>query len=156
MISSSAMKKAIPVKDIWEFAPHRPPMVWVDEVLDYSATGGETWLTLRPDGHYFGDGGYLRPTSCLEFIAQSYGFISVCHRQFSGDPVSQTPKRAFLASFNDAKFGSRELLKSVKPGDALRIQVSGARMMGPIVLFSGRVVRGADILCESRMKVFSE
>ena len=150
------MKQAIPVKEIWEFAPHRPPMVWVDEVLNYSATGGETCLTLRPDGHYLGDGGVLRPTSCLEFIAQSYGFISVCHRQFSGDPVSQTPKRAFLASFNDAKFGSRKLLRSVKPGDALRIQVKGVRLMGPIISFSGQVSRGPDVLCESRMKVFSE
>jgi 3-hydroxymyristoyl/3-hydroxydecanoyl-(acyl carrier protein) dehydratase len=148
--------RAIKVSDIWEFAPHRPPMVWVDEVLEYSASAGLTKLTLQGEGHYFGEGRRLRSSSCIEFIAQSYGFISVCYRHVKGDPVNQTPKRSYLASFKNVKFGSRDLFNSVRPGDVLLIRVSGVRLMGQIILFSGRVTRGDDVLCEGQMRVFSD
>jgi len=131
-------------------------MVWVDQVLDYSDTEGETCLTVKSEGHYMDPQGSMRPSSCLEFIAQSYGFISICQREFSGNPIKSAPKRAFLASFNDAKFAAQSVMKSVKPGDVLNIKVTSVRAMGPIILFSGQVRRGTDTLCETRMKVFSE
>lgn len=150
------MKSPVSVKDIWESIPHRPPMVWVDEVHSYSDTGGETSVKIKTEGLYMSSKGGLRQSSCLEFIAQSYGFISICHMQFSGTPRAGAPKRAFLASFNEAKFASEEVMRSVKPGDEIRIEVLGARAMGPIILFQGKVRRGSDLLCETRMKVFSE
>lgn len=150
------MNKVVDVKDIWEFAPHRPPMIWVDQVRAFTETGGETTVLLKADAHYMRDDGSLRPSSCLEFVAQSYGFISICHREFSGNPVSRPPQRAFLASFNDAKFAGKDLFKDLKPGDELQIHLSGARAMGPIILFQGRVSHGETVLCECRMKVFSE
>jgi predicted hotdog family 3-hydroxylacyl-ACP dehydratase len=149
------LKPPIEVKDIWEFAPHRPPMVWVDQILEYGANHGESLVHIKADAHYMNENG-LRPSSCLEFIAQSYGFISICHRKFTGDPVHQAPRRAFLASFKDAMFCPETLLKSVRAGDILNVRISGVRQMGPIILFQGQVHRGNELLCESQMKVFSE
>lgn len=148
--------KVISVQDIWEFVPHRPPMVWVDKVTAYRSTGGETSVRLKIDGQYMNERGTLRQSSYLEFMAQSYAFTKVCHREFSGDPINQSPKRAFLASFNEAVFAERSVIDSVKPGDELQIEVAGVRAMGPIILFKGKVKRGAELLCEGRIKIFSE
>lgn len=150
------MKTPINVQEIWKFAPHRPPMVWVDQIVKFGENGGETSVSIKPNALYMEKPDVLRSSSCLEFIAQSYGFISICHREFSGDPVNETPKRAFLAAFNDAKFADPARFTGFAPGESLRVEVSGARAMGPIILFSGKVFRGDTLLCESRMKVFSE
>ncbi|NJM10194.1 MAG: hypothetical protein HC883_04820 [Bdellovibrionaceae bacterium] len=139
------MKTPINVQDIWEFIPHRPPMVWIDQIHDFGASHGECSVRIKADAHYMGRDG-LRASSCLEFIAQAYGFISICHREATNEPVNQTPRRAFLASFKDAKFGEQDLLKSIQPGEVLSVKVSGARQMGPIILFQGQV-RAALICC---------
>jgi predicted hotdog family 3-hydroxylacyl-ACP dehydratase len=141
-----AVNKTIPVQDIWDLVPHRPPMVWVDEVLEYSATGGKTRIVLKAGEHYMDERGRMRPSSCLEFCAQSYAFISICYRAFSGNPVNEAPKRAFLAAFNDAKMAAPEIFERLKTGDELQAEITGARAMGPIVLFQGRVTHGADVL----------
>lgn len=146
----------IAVPDIWKFAPHRPPMVWVDHVISYSENGGECSIQIKGDAHYMSDHG-LRPSSCLEFAAQSYGFLSICIREYlTGNPMNATPKRAFLASFNDAKFAPADVMSSIKEGDELRVHISGVRSMGPIILFQGKVLKDNTVLCSTRMKVFSE
>jgi predicted hotdog family 3-hydroxylacyl-ACP dehydratase len=145
----------ISVKEVEKYLPHRPPMVWIDEVLAFSEKSGECRLRLQADAHYL-DAGHLRPSCCLEFIAQAYGFISVCHHIYILDPRSKPLSKAFLASIKDAVLPTAEVLETVGPGDEIRIVISGVRQMGPIVLFQGRVARGDLILCETEMKVFKE
>jgi predicted hotdog family 3-hydroxylacyl-ACP dehydratase len=150
------MTQNVRVADIIPYLPHRPPMVWIDEVLHFSEKSGECRVRLSAEGHYMGDLGLLRPTSCLEFIAQAYGFISVCHHIYILDPNSKPLSKAFLASMKDAKLPSDEALNSIKPGDVLTITIAGVRQMGPIVLFNGRVDCGDLELCTAQMKVFKE
>jgi len=145
----------IPVKDIEKYLPHRPPMVWIDEVISFSEKAGECKVVLRADGLYMDQHG-LRPTSCLEFIAQAYGFISVCHHIYILDPNSKPLSKAFLASMKDAHLPPPEVLQQLRPGDELSIMISGVRQMGPIVIFNGRITRGELLVSESQMKVFKE
>jgi predicted hotdog family 3-hydroxylacyl-ACP dehydratase len=147
--------RAIAIPEIEKYLPHRPPMVWIDEVLHFSEKAGQCRLRIRAEGLYM-DAEGLRPTSCLEFIAQSYGFISVCHHIYILDPNSKPLSKAFLASIKGAELPATEVLRSIKPGDAITITVDGVRQMGPIVLFNGRVHRGEELLCEAQMKVFKE
>ena len=62
------------ISEVLAYAPHRAPMVWVDEVISFSdnAQGGECLIKIKSEGHYMGPKG-LRASSCVEFIAQSYG-----------------------------------------------------------------------------------
>jgi predicted hotdog family 3-hydroxylacyl-ACP dehydratase len=148
-------ERIIPVREIEKYLPHRPPMVWVDEVVSFSEKKGECRVRLQADGHYM-DGELLRPTACLEIIAQAYGFISVCHHIYILDPNSKPLSKAFLASMKNAELPSLEILSQVHPGDQLSITISGVRQMGPIVMFTGRITRGELMLCEASMKVFKE
>lgn len=145
----------VQVKDIARFLPHRPPMVWIDQVVSFSEKSGECRVRLKPEGHYM-TGGKLRPSSCLEFIAQAYGFISVCHHIYILDPNSKPLTKAFLASIKGAKLPSEELLDQIHVEDELSITISGVRQMGPIVLFNGKVTRDDLVLCTTQMKVFKE
>lgn len=147
--------RVVPIQDIFQYLPHRPPMVWIDEVVEFAEKHGKCRVTLKADGLYMDTEG-LRPTSCLEFIAQSYGFISVCHHIYILDPNSKPLSKAFLASMKDAELPSPSTLSQVKPGDVITITIAGVRQMGPIVLFNGVVKRGDLLLCEAQMKVFKE
>jgi predicted hotdog family 3-hydroxylacyl-ACP dehydratase len=147
--------RIIPVKEIEKYLPHRPPMVWIDEVVSFSEKSGECCVRLKADALYM-DGNGLRPTSCLEFIAQAYGFISVCHHIHILDPNSKPLSKAFLASINNAHLPSAEALSQLRAGDELSVTVSGVRSMGPIVIFTGRITKGDLLVCEAKMKVFKE
>jgi predicted hotdog family 3-hydroxylacyl-ACP dehydratase len=148
-------ERAIPVKEIEKYLPHRPPMVWIDEVISFSEKAGECRVRLQADGHYM-DRESLRSTSCLEFIAQAYGFISVCHHIYILDPNSKPLSKAFLASMKDARLPSVDILSQVQAGDQLSITVQGVRQMGPIVMFHGQVKKGDLVVCQAQMKVFKE
>lgn len=130
-------------------------MVWIDEVLSYGENGGECRVRLKPDGLYFGDKG-LRPASCIEFIAQAYGFMSVCYYVFDSAPHSKPTTKAFLASIKNAVLPSPEVLSQVHAGDELTISISNVRRVGPIVSISGRVQRGDLFLSEAQLKVFTD
>jgi 3-hydroxymyristoyl/3-hydroxydecanoyl-(acyl carrier protein) dehydratase len=145
----------IQVCDILKYIPHRPPMVWVDEVVRFSKVDGECLIHIRADGLYMSPMG-LRSSSCLEFIAQAYGFISTCYITRVLDPNAGPMKRAMLVSFKDARFASPEILASVRAGDTLRVPVEGVRAVGPITAFYGRVFRGETLLCEVQMRTFCE
>lgn len=144
----------INVKDIEKYAPHRPPMVWVDSVTKYGASGGECLVKVRKDAHYMSENG-MRASACVEFIAQSYGFISIVHR-LNENPESKPLRRAFLASISGATFSSPSDLATVMAGDELVVKISGARERGAITAFKGVVLHGTRILCDCDMKVFSE
>ena len=147
--------RTIPVVEVEKYLPHRPPMVWIDDVLSFSEKEGECRLRLKADGHYM-DQEVLRPTAFLEFIAQAYGFISVCHHIHILDPNSKPLRKAFLASIKEAALPTTEVLRTLKAGDTLNVTIDGVRQMGPIVLFTGRVKCADQLLCEAQMKVFKE
>jgi len=148
-------KQVIDFQKIWPYAPHRPPMIWIDEVVSYGASAGECLVRVRKDAHYM-DGLSLRPSSCLEFIAQAYGYMSIAYKIYETQPDAKPLRRAFLASIKDASMSAPDLLSSLREGDELSVRISGVRHMGPITLFTGQVLHGDMMLCKAQMKVFSE
>ena len=149
------MPDAIPAREIQHYIPHRPPMVWIDEVTDYRADGGECWIEIKEDGLYNSDGG-IRAPSCLEFIAQAYGFCWIAYVTRVQNPGAAPMQRAFLAAFKDAVFAAPERLAQVKPGDRLVIRISNRRPMGPIAAFKGEVFHRGEVLARAQMRTFSE
>lgn len=147
--------KKVDFSQIMPYSPHRPPMVWIDEVTDYGATGGECLVKIKHDGLYMDPGG-LRASACIEFIAQAYGYMSIAWRVYEQQPNAKPLKRAFLAAIKDATTCGPQTLATVKSGDELRVKISGVRSLGPITMFNGEVVRGSEVLATAAMKVFCE
>lgn len=142
------------IQDVLPYVPHRPPMVWVDEIMSFGETDGECRIHINAGGLFLGPEG-LRKTSCLEFIAQSYGYCSVAY-DHKIDPNAKPLKNAFLASFKDAVFADAARFAQVKIGDDVTVRFSGVRKLGPIVIFSGSAHHQGDELCRAQIKVFCE
>jgi len=146
------MKIAAP--EIQKYIPHRPPMVWIDWVTAYGPSAGECIVDIKEDALYMSPDG-LRQSSLIEFIAQTYGFVWICHVTRNLDPTSKGMSVAMLAAFKDVKFAPPSVLRKVKAGDSLVCKISGIRNMGPITGFRGQVLLGETILAEAQMRTFS-
>jgi len=133
-----------------EALPHRPPMVWIDEVLEASATAGKAAVQVKADAAYRDSRGN-RPSAAIEWMAQAFGFVQAAHRAQTANTMPV--KRAFLASVSD--FRSEADLTFAT--GILTVTVDGFREFGPLVLFRG-VVHDAKghKLAEGRLKVFVE
>lgn len=145
----------IPAPEIQKYIPHRPPMVWIDWVTEYGPTAGECLIDVKADALYMSPEG-LRPSSLVEFIAQTYGFVWICHVTRNLDPTSKGMSVAMLAAFKDVKFAPPPAMKAVKAGDRLVCKISGIRAMGPITSFRGQVWNGDTLLAEAQMRTFSQ
>lgn len=130
-------------------------MVWIDEVLNYSEKEGECRVILKSGEHYFAPHG-LRPSSCLEFIAQAYGFISACYHVNVLDPSAKPLSKAFFASMKDAQLPTLEAASKLKSGDVLNIKISAVRQIKQIVSFTGQVFHGSVKLAEAQVRIFRE
>lgn len=149
------MKTAVEARDIWKYIPHRPPMIWVDRITDYAATEGASEIDVRTDAHYMSPEG-LRPSSCVEMIAQTYGLVWTCHVIKNVDPQSKGMSVAMLAAFKDVKFASPSVMAGVREGDRLVVKISKVRWVGPIASFRGEVWKGDVLLAEAGMRTFSQ
>lgn len=138
--------------ELLDFLPHRPPMVWIDEVGEAFEAGGECFVTLKADGLYF-SGERLRRTSLIEFIAQGFGYLSAARVLRAG---AEPPKasKAFLVSVSKCQISPTEALKA---GDRLRVVLADSKSLGPITLFYGSVVGPTgEEFCRAHLKVFAE
>jgi predicted hotdog family 3-hydroxylacyl-ACP dehydratase len=136
----------IRLEEVLERAPHRPPMVWIDEIV--SLEPPECVVVLREDAHYMSADG-LRASSCIEFIAQSLGYTSLAKS-------SQPLKRAYLAALRDVRFAEPAVFRALRPGSRLHVHISSVRHFGDLCMLDGRVTHCETELCRAQLKVFSE
>ena len=118
--------------------PHRPPFLFVDEVIEMREDGATTQFTVREEldffqGHY--PGNPIMPGVIIcEAVFQSAAVFLV--NKFSGDYEGKqvTP---VLGKIMNARF--REI---VRPGDVLTIEVSIKEKMGMFFICKGVVKKG--------------
>lgn len=142
------------IQDVLPYVPHRPPMVWVDKILLAEATHGECVIHMKRESLFWCPEG-LRKSSCLEFIAQSYGYGSVAY-DHRVDPSAKPLTKTFLASFKDVWFADAARFASIQSGDDVVVRYSGVRKKGAIIIFEGEALHQGDSLCRAQLKVFCE
>ena len=145
------------VRELEEWIPHRPPMVWIDEVVTASAAEGVCRVVLRSDALYMRANGVVRPSSMIEWIAQAYAFVRAAQSKLHLISVDLKPKRAFLVAVTNARFEyltKPEQLTGVK---VLHVRVRNERDFGPLSLVDGCVLTEAgEVLATAKIKVFAE
>lgn len=147
--------EAILTSSLLKYVPHRPPMLWLDSIVSYDDDDGICRVRLQADAAYMDENG-LRPSACIEFIAQASGFITICYNVFGPGTNSGVLKKAFLAAVKDCVLPTREILDQIKVGDELTVRIHRSRLMGPISVIEGEVTKGDLKICSANLRLFSE
>ena len=123
------------VDDVRKYIPHRPPFLFVDEIVSSTKESLTAQRRIRPDedffrGHYPGN-----PIMPGVLIAESVFQAGALHLV---DTLSENvvPKNAVpvLVRISDARF--RQV---IRPGDVLTIEVRTKERMGKFFFMHGRV-----------------
>lgn len=123
---------------VTDLIPHRPPFLFVDEIVEQSADGLIARRTFRPDedfyrGHY--PGAPITPGVLLcEAVFQTAALYLATHLKAKG-AVEGVP---LLAKISDVRFRN-----PVYPGDTITIEVRQKDVLGGFYMMSGSVKSAA-------------
>jgi predicted hotdog family 3-hydroxylacyl-ACP dehydratase len=140
----------------YDVMPHRPPMVWVDEVISSSRSekglAGVCVVRLGQDRPYHREGGKIRSTSVLEWIAQSYGYVKAHEAKNSSAYIPMT--RAFLAGISQCEVS----IHGIENEEELLVEVADVRDLAPAYLIRGRVLgrNSKHVYGSAQLKLFAD
>jgi predicted hotdog family 3-hydroxylacyl-ACP dehydratase len=131
--------------NIADLLPHRPPMLWVDEVLWHEGDEVRCRLTLR-DEHVFVAAGNVEPIVSVEWMAQTVGaLVGLYDRK-----RSQSPRPGYLIAIPEAHF----YVASFAVGDELELwarRVWGDETLGS---FESQVRRAGELAAKAQLSVY--
>ena len=122
-----------------DFVPHRPPMLWLDEVGDDTASSVACYTTIRPDFIFLDgpdglDGDHARPVVMIELVAQACAVYLGLKARREG----RAPRLGVLVGCREAEFFVERLVV----GDELTVTVEQVGGEPEVSAFVGSVARG--------------
>lgn len=123
----------VPIPTIQEALPHRPPMIWLDEVVEAGGDGGVCAVTLTTDRLFAGVDGHALDFAAVEWMAEAYGYSRAVHARAGGKGPGGL-KRAFLVGV-----GQLDLPLRLPLDRRILVEVRTSREMPPLVLVRGQV-----------------
>jgi 3-hydroxyacyl-[acyl-carrier-protein] dehydratase len=125
-----------PVTDL---IPHRPPFLFVDEILSHDATGLVAKRTWRADedfykGHY--PGAPITPGVLLcEAVFQTAACFMALKARAAGTTAGEGAKAVpLIAKISDVRFRS-----PIYPGDTITLEVKEKDALGGFTMLSGSI-----------------
>jgi predicted hotdog family 3-hydroxylacyl-ACP dehydratase len=128
-----------------QLLPHRPPMLLVDALIDFSDGRGTVVSEVRRDDLFVNDDGTLEAVAMIELIAQGYAAIKGYEDTRDGVAVRQ----GYLV-------GARKvsMLAKVYVGDRLTIDVDPSGHLEGFSVVDGVIRRGEEIVAEGSLKLW--
>jgi hypothetical protein len=130
--------------------PHKGGAVWIDDVTEFKKGQGVGKVTLQSQGRYFSDG-RIRESSCIEWIAQTYGY-SVIANDILGIEPAYKGRVTFIAEVKNAQFDFVEATHNV--GDEIRIETTCTHDFGPLKVVQGKVFNSKKLLAQVGLKLY--
>lgn len=130
---------------VLELLPHRPPMLWVDEVVDHQGDEVRCRLTLR-DEHVFVDAGRVEPIIAVEWMAQTVGTLVGLYDRAR----SLAPRPGYLIAIPDAHF----YVPSFAVGDVLELWARRVWGDETIASFESQVRRTGELAAKAQLSVY--
>jgi len=117
---------------ITDYLPHRPPMVFIDEIVSVTDTRGECRTTIHPDCVFAIDG-QVHPTAMIEFVAQVCAICVGVLASREGKP----PRLGLIMGCREITFA----VNSFAVGDELTIVITKIFGQTQVAAFACTVTR---------------
>ena len=129
-----------------ELLPHEPPMVLLDELLDWTDKGARTAVLIRDDSPFAVAGFGVPAHVGIELMAQTCGVFAGLEAKQAGEPV----KLGFL-------LGSRRYSAErdrFQAGERLEIQVTSVFHEGPMAVFDCRIESEGRVVAAAQLTLY--
>ncbi len=150
------MSEKFQIKDLMAYLPHRPPMVWVNQVTevgkDYKGLAGVCVVDIDKESLYVNDKKELRGSSAIEFTAQGFGYLKAAYQVIH--KFSDPPTKTYLTGVRFCRTHFEDInLDAVKQ---LEVHIRVIRELLPITYIRGEVkLPGSDkVLAETEIQVY--
>ena len=134
----------IPVENIQNLIPQRPPFVMVDKVLSVSENGFSTGFGMKAN-NIFTENGLFKEPGLVENIAQTAaaraGYVSKAENK----PV----QIGYIGAVNGL-----EVYRLPKTGDELITEITIENQIFDVTLISGKITCNNEIIAQCKMKIF--
>jgi len=125
---------------IADLIPHRPPFLFVDDIVSASATGLVARRTWRPDedfyrGHY--PGAPITPGVLLCEAVFQAGALFLARARGGGTGIAGAGGMPLLARISNVRFRN-----PVFPGETITIAVEQRESLGGFIMMAGTVTSG--------------
>lgn len=134
----------IPVENIQNLIPQRPPFVMVDKVLSVSENGFSTGFGIKAN-NIFTENGLFKEPGLVENIAQTAaaraGYVSKAENK----PVQV----GYIGAVNGL-----EVFALPKTGDELITEITIENQIFDVTLISGKITCNNEIIAQCKMKIF--
>jgi predicted hotdog family 3-hydroxylacyl-ACP dehydratase len=127
-----------------DYVPHRPPMLFLDEVGEETEDSVVCHTTIRPD-HVFLEAGVLSPLILFELVAQACGvYVGVRARR-----MGREPQVGMIVGCREAEL----LVDEIRVGDELTVRVERLFGQYQVAAFAGTVMRGEELCAQVTISV---
>ncbi|WP_413293190.1 AMP-binding protein [Bdellovibrio sp. HCB185ZH] len=150
VLRERAWGNSMSVQHMKYLLPHKGGAVWIDDVAEFKKGQGVGQVTLQSHGRYFSDG-KIRESSCIEWIAQTYGY-SVIANDILGIEPAYKGRVTFIAEVKNAQFDFVDA--DHKPGDMIRIETTCTHDFGPLKVVNGKVFNDKKLLAQVGLKLY--
>src|SRR5262249_34394436 len=118
---------------VTDYLPHRPPMLLIDDIVEWSELRAVCRATIRADCVFAIDGA-VHPAAMIEYVAQVCAIYAGVRSARSGDPQQV----GFIMACREAAFD----VDRFAVGDELTITATKMFGQKQLALFTGTVARG--------------
>lgn len=146
------MTLALSVQSLESFLPHRGSAIWISDVLSADETSGSCRVVFS-QGAAFANGATILESAYLEWMAQSFGYVSAAQRKLGLLPSQGDLQQAFLAAVKN--FEIVEVPTKLQEGDAFVVKVKATHVVGPVTLVEGSVELEMKVLAKAQLKLFA-
>jgi len=134
----------LPVNAI-DLLPHRPPMILVDQLIEFSSGAGVVSAEVAEDSIFVKQDGQLEEVALVELVAQAYATIKGYDDTINHIPV----RRGFLVGWR-----SFTLLGSVRCGDKLLIHIETAAELDEFYVVDGTITCDGKRVAQGSLKLW--
>ena len=134
--------------DLWDWLPHRPPMLLLEAVAEAGPEGGCALARVDPGAWYADADGAMPAWIGLELMAQAIAACRGAYRAAGPGPAAEAPRSGYLV----AARGFRSELAAFPAGAELRLRVrleaedaGGFRAFACAILHQDRCVATASL-----------